>query len=140
VATAASAAQSAAVANFNAFKELLSEDGLAASMWLHDDNLLSTLLRLCHTMYLHPLVCVIGGWAHFPLLSLVSRFYGGEEVRMCTRVTAEALEHELFGGVGAAGPSGFFNMSTANGGAVAARNPETDRHQALRRGNQACAF
>ena len=80
-----------------ACKELLHEDGMASLMWLHDAATTSTILRLCHTMYLHPLVCVVGGWAQLPLLTLASRLFGADDLQVCTQVTAEALERLLGG-------------------------------------------
>eukprot|EP00929_Paragymnodinium_shiwhaense_P120867 TRINITY_DN9293_c0_g1_i2.p1 TRINITY_DN9293_c0_g1~~TRINITY_DN9293_c0_g1_i2.p1 ORF type:complete len:3277 (-),score=789.67 TRINITY_DN9293_c0_g1_i2:178-10008(-) len=78
-----------------AYREMLCSDEVASLMWLHDDAVLCTLLRLCHTMYLHPVVCIVGAWAHLPLLKLVSRLFGGEDIEMCTELSAEAIEQEL---------------------------------------------
>ncbi len=48
--------------------------------WLSDNSAFCALLRLCHTLALHPLVCVIGAWAHLPLLYLAARLFGTELV------------------------------------------------------------
>merc|ERR1719326_1760745 len=79
--------------------------------------MLCMLLRLCHCMYLHPVVCMIGGWAHLPLLTLASRIFGGEDVLMFSKVTPELMERELFGNA-----PNVANTSNANASGVFMRH------------------
>ncbi|CAE8714392.1 unnamed protein product, partial [Polarella glacialis] len=89
----------------NSVKELLSLDHGASAIWLRDPVILCTLLRLCHALTLHPVLCLVGGWAQLPLLMLAARILAGSgagELRLCSRITVEALEKELLASSGAA--------------------------------------
>jgi len=79
-------------------KELLSVDSDASLMWVMEEQTLCTLLRLCHILSTYPIVCLVGGWTHLPLLSLAGKLLAGSsagDLHLCSGVTVASLEAAL---------------------------------------------
>eukprot|EP00931_Biecheleriopsis_adriatica_P040622 TRINITY_DN23285_c0_g1_i1.p1 TRINITY_DN23285_c0_g1~~TRINITY_DN23285_c0_g1_i1.p1 ORF type:complete len:4608 (+),score=1054.67 TRINITY_DN23285_c0_g1_i1:1382-13825(+) len=79
-------------------KESVTIDNDCNLMWLLDDMMLCTLLRLCHILQTHPVVCLVGGWTQLPLLILAGRLLAGSaggELNLSSDMTADSLEKEL---------------------------------------------